>query len=81
MRNLNIALYPLHHQGHLLEKAHLSLIGSGAQTYLWIGDERGCYSFSYSGTPEAQRRLRHLAESILRRLGKSKIANPKSKIV
>jgi hypothetical protein len=43
---------------------HISIVGHGKQTFLWVGD-RQCYSFTHGSNP---RELFKFAEAIIRRV-------------
>lgn len=53
-------------EGNTLDKPFIGIVGSGPNTYLWVGDDRRCFSFTGNSTV----RLRKFAESILKRLAK-----------
>jgi hypothetical protein len=70
MRKLTIPLREIYHNGKKLEKPVLTVIGTGARTFLWVGDKSGAFSFTCVDAKENKRMLKGLADSLLNRISK-----------
>jgi len=61
-RSRNLKLAKLANHEH---QPHISIVGHGENTFLWVGDQK-CYSYSSHG----QKELYKFAEALIRRLMK-----------